>query len=355
MNKRTVILATLMLGYAPLIAQKNIAALVDSIRIAYQIPELNYAVLSSEKILDIRALGVKKRGSSSLAQLDDRFRIGSNTKTVTAYMAAVLIKKGEITWETCFFDLFPALKPQSDSAYYSITLRDCITLRANLAGWTYTNKQPNVKKIKGNKQQQRYQFISWILRQKPPPKINETYWANPSYVAAGMMLEQATGKSYETLLKEFGDSLGIHFGFGQPNYTDPNQPWGHNAALIPEQPSDQARLNWLSSAGNLNVSLPDYAIFIQIQLQGLQGKNALFSAAEFETMLYGLPEFSYGWKSFTDKKNTLRYAYHVGNPGTFLTKVLICKATDRGYIFFTNIQSDAAEEGINAIFELLSN
>lgn len=228
-----------------------------------------------------------------------------------------------------------------------------MTFRAKLISWTYTNETPTEKEIKGDEKKQRYEFVSWVLKQSPDTATKITYWSNPSYVAAGLMLEKVTGKDYKMLVYDLGKELNIEFDFGQPNNIGKNQPWGHNADLLPEKPCQNYKLNWLSSAGNVNVSLPDYVKFIQMQLEGLLGKSKLFTAEEFSHMHYGLPKFSYGWQIYTDDKTHLKYSYHKGNPGTFLSQVFICKDTDRAYIFMTNVQSEDAETGLNVLFEEL--
>lgn len=345
----TVILLTF---FTTTFGQSN-RSFADSIRVKYKIPELVYAVVSSDSIWEIQALGVQRVNSDFKANINDKFRIGSNTKTITSYISAVLVKQGKIKWDTKFFDLYPELKTKSNSAYYDLTLRDFLTFRANLIKWSYGNTTPTKKEIKGSNQQQRYEFVSWILQQNPVIEKQLTYWSNPSYVAAGLMLEKATGKAYETLVEELGNELGINFGFGQPNLIDKNQPWGHDENLEPEKPSLNYKLNWLSSAGNINVSLPDYSKFIQLQLQGLLGKSKIFTVEEFEYLHYGLPEFSFGWKWYVDEKTNLKYSFHEGNPGTFLTKAFICKDTDKAFIIFANVQSDEADKGLKILLDEL--
>jgi CubicO group peptidase (beta-lactamase class C family) len=325
----------------------------DSIRLQYKIPELEYAVVSSDSVLEIRSLGFQRINAALKANLEDRFRIGSCTKTITSYIAQLLVKQGKIKWNTKFFDLYPELKTQSNKAYYDVTLQDFLTFRANLMAWTYTYEEPTKKIIKGNEQKQRYEFVAWILQQAPATPERTYYFSNPSYVAAGLMLEKATGKKYETLVAELGESLGVKFDFGQPNLKDINQPWGHNSSLEPEQPALNYKLNWLSSAGNINVDLPGYSKFIQLQLQGLSGRSEIFTSKEFEYFHYGLPEFSFGWKSYIDNNSKLRYSYHEGNPGTFLTKTFICKDIDKAFIIFANVQSDEAENGIVILLDEL--
>jgi len=313
--------------------QKN-SSLADSIRIQYKIPELAYAVVSSDSIFEIQSLGLQRYNSSYKAKIDDKFRLGSLTKTITSYIATLLVNQGKIKWNTKFFDLYPELKAKSNPATYNFTLQNFLTFRANLGIWSYGNETPTQNEIKGNNQQQRYQFIAWFLQQNPVLEKQPVYWSNPSYVAAGLMLEKATGKTYETLVHELGKSLNIDFDFGSPNLKDKKQPWGHDENLEPEKPSLNYKLNWLSSAGNIKVSLPDYCKFTQMQLQGLLGKSKLLTTAEFNNMHYGLPDFAFGWEWEIKENNQLRYSFHNGNPGTFLTKVYLCASINKAFILF---------------------
>ncbi len=333
---------------------QSTVSFADSLRIKYNIPELAYAVVTADSVIELQALGVQRVNTNFKAGVDDKFRIGSNTKTVTAYIAAVLVKQGKVKWETRFFDLYPELKTKSQAAFYDVSLQDLITFRVPLISWTYTNDTPTINEIKGNEQEQRCKFMSWVLQQNPDTVKKTYYWANPAYVAAGLMLEKASGKDYKTLVAELGKEVGIEFGFGQPNCKDEKQPWGHNADLVPEKPKQDYKLNWLCAAGNIHVSLPDYIKFIQLQLRGLAGKSNWFSAEEFNYMHYGLPGFSFGWQVHTDEVNRLRYAYHKGNPGSFLSKVYICKSTGKAFVLFANVQSEEAEKGLTVLFDELS-
>ncbi|WP_051951385.1 serine hydrolase [Flavobacterium sp. ASV13] len=333
--------------------QKN-SALAENIRINYKIPELAYAVISSDSIFEIQTLGYQRINSSYKAKIDDRFRLGSLTKTITSYIAMILVKEGKIKLETKFFDLYPELKANSNPVLYNVTLKDFLTFRAPIPTWSYGNETPTQKEIKGNDKKQRYEFISWFFKQNQiVSEKQEAYWSNPSYVAAGLMLEKASGKSYETLVNELGKNLSINFGFGQPNLINENEPWGHDENLNPEKPALNYKLNWLSSAGNINCSLPDYCKFTQMQLQGLLGKSKILSAQEFNMIHNGLPEFSFGWSSEINEKSGLKYSFHNGNPGTFLTKVYICPAINKAFIIFANVQSEEADKGLMLLLDEL--
>src|SRR5262249_15906479 len=110
---------------------------------------------------------------------------------------------------------------------------------------TYTDPVPRKSQFSGTQDEQRYQFVKWVLQQPPVSSVNEVSFSNPGYTAAALIMEKAAGKSYEDLVSELGRELDIDFRFGQPNEKDDMQTWGHNASLVPEPPGDNYKLNWL--------------------------------------------------------------------------------------------------------------
>ena len=328
------------------------ASFADSVRLAYHIPELSYAVVSIDSILEMKALGEKKIHTGRVADLNDLYRIGSNTKAITGFMAAMLVKEGKIAWDSRFFDLYPDLKPYSLPAYYDMSLMDLLTFRTVLPKYTYTDKTPDIDQFTGN-EGARYQFMKWFLNQKPAKADkNGMVFSNVGYVAAGLMLEKATGKTYKELVTEMGNKMHISFHFGQPNNMDTLQTWGHDGLLKPEPPGENRKLEWLQAAGNITMSLPEYARFLQIQLQGLAGRSALLVAKNFEFLFSCRPIFSVGWFILSDENKNV-YMHNTGNPGTFLTNVYVFKHQQIAIIVFANAQTRESEEGEDQLFERL--
>jgi CubicO group peptidase (beta-lactamase class C family) len=340
----------LIISSAFQIKSQTLAESAETIRKKYEIPELGYAVISSEAILEIQTLGFKRVNSTIVAQPQDRFHLGSNTKAITGFIAALLVRQNKIAWQTKFFDLFPNLKAHSRRAYDDLTLQDLLTFRARLPPYTYTNPLP--KKFKGDAANQRFQLAKWFLRQPPNDTKDELKLTNAGYVLAGLMLERAAGKSYKELVGDLGATLKINFAFDYPNLSDTAQPWGHDIDLKPQPPKSHDKLNWLLAAGNINVSLPDYAKFIQTQLRGLAGKSDLLTQEEFEFLHYGLPEFAVGWFWKMNERQQ-QVSFNVGNAGAFITEVYVVKDADRAYILFTNSATDRTSEGLKVLLESL--
>lgn len=331
---------------------QTIASFADSIRRQFNIPELAYAVVSADKILELNAIGIKKVNTSLTADINDKFRIGSNTKAVTGFIAAQLVKQNKINWDTKFFDVFPELKTKSNRAYHNLTLLNLLTFRTKLFPYTYTCSEPTQDQFSGNEEQQRYQFTTWFFQHKPIKSKDSVNFSNLGYIAAAQMLEKVSEKSYKELVTDLGQQLGINFGFGNPNSNDTLQPFGHDKYLSPEPLGDNYKLNWLLPAGNINASLPDYAKFIQLQLKGLSGQSNLLTKDEFNFLHFGLIKFSVGWFWRTDENNQT-YSYNIGNPGTFLTKVFVFKNLDRAFILFANSQTTDTDTGLDILYEEL--
>lgn len=350
LSNKLFILFTSSFFFASTLQAQSHAAFADSIRNANHIPELAYARISSTSIYEMNALGTIKINSTHPASITDKFRIGSNTKCITSFIAALLVKEGKLKWDTKFFDLFPELKENSDPAHLQLTLINLLSMRTRLYSYTYTYEKPEQKDFSGDEAQQRYQFLSWCLKQPAIIDTGGTHFSNLGYVAAELMLEKVSGKSYKQLVTELGKKLDIDFHFGQPNTLDSLQPWGHNKNLVPEPPGDSYKLNWLLAAGNINVSLPDYVKFIQLQLQGLKGESKLLTKDEFAFLHYGRTKIAAAWFWEMDERGN-HWSSHFGNPGTFLTQIKICQEKDLATLVFMNVQTPEAENAI----ELLTN
>jgi CubicO group peptidase (beta-lactamase class C family) len=328
-------------------------AIADSIRLAYALPCVGYAVVGVDGTLNVEVIGVKKLGEDREATISDRFRIGSNTKAITAYIAALLVSEGVIQWETKFFDLFPTWKSKARKAYHDLTLQQLLSFRTPLPKWTYTNKKPKPADIQGTDAEQRMAFGRWALAQKPVPIVGNFNPSNLGYVLAGLMLEKAFGGSYEGLLGRTFYRSGKVFGFGNPSADDGYPIVGHDTELRPDSSGPNVRLNWLMAAGNLNISLLDYAKVMRRFLDLLKYGEPELSKAQAEFLFFGLPEFSLGWFWNTDPQGH-RYAHNLGNPGTFLCRTRVVPDLGRAYIVFSNCMTGQGHTGTALLMDRIS-
>ena len=335
---------------------QNHVQYADSIRVSNAIPELSYAVVSGDKILEINALGVHSVDLKDAATLNDRFHIGSNTKAMTAFVIAKYVEKGKLKWSTKFFDLFPDLKKTSKPDYYNITLEELISHQARIQPFQGEN-DPAVPDFKGTHQEKRNQFGKFVLT-LDPAKIDSEHkyiYSNAGYTLATMMLEKVTGKSWEQLIDQvFNKDLKLDVKLSWPENQIAKDTWGHsfeNNKLIPVPSNTDYHLDYTEPAGDINIKLTDYIKFIQLNIKGLQGHDNYLKASTYHFIHKGIEGYSLGWfNSYEDNKD---FSTHSGTAGTYYTIAAIDRRDFIGYIIFTNSFNESTVNGVRLLMRKL--
>jgi len=335
---------------------QNHVQYADSIRVSNAIPELSYAVVSGDKILEINALGLHSVDLKDAATLNDRFHIGSNTKAMTAFVIAKYVEKGKLKWSTKFFDLFPDLKKTSKPDYYNITLEELISHQARIQPFQGEN-DPAVPDFKGTHQEKRNQFGKFVLT-LDPAKIDSEHkyiYSNAGYTLATMMLEKVTGKSWEQLIDQvFNKDLKLDVKLSWPENQIAKDTWGHsfeNNKLIPVPSNTDYHLDYTEPAGDINIKLTDYIKFIQLNIKGLQGHDNYLKVSTYHFIHKGIEGYSLGWfNSYEDNKD---FSTHSGTAGTYYTIAAIDRRNFIGYIIFTNSFNESTVNGVRLLMRKL--
>jgi D-alanyl-D-alanine carboxypeptidase len=150
MYQKPLLTIALLITYLTCNAQ-NIQ-IAESLRVKYGIPELAFAVLTADKVIEEQYLGYHKTGQTAkddTARKTDYFHLGSNTKAITGFIAAYLVEKNKIKWSTKLFDIFPEWKKQANPAYYQVTLQDLLSHRAKIQPYTSGGEYQNYHLLKG--------------------------------------------------------------------------------------------------------------------------------------------------------------------------------------------------------------
>jgi len=337
---------------------QNLPNYIDSLMEANQIPELGFAVVSPDSILELQTLGfhrIDNKNEQSKAKLSDYFHLGSNTKAITGFIAAYLVEKNKIKWATCFFDLFPEWKNDANSVYHNITLADLLAHRAKIQPYTNGSAYKKLPAFEGNNAERRQQFSKYLLIQDPVVNNQTFNYSNAGYSLAALMLEKASGKTWEQLTKEiFASELNVKIEFGWPNKLFLNQPYGHwveNNILIALPPDINYDLSLGEPAGDISMTLPDYARFIQLNLQGLSGKDNVLKSSTYQFLHLGLKKYSIGWGNVSNDQQKL--SEHAGSAGTFYTYALIDHHKNLGFIVIMNSGAKQAQQGLFKVLQLL--
>lgn len=159
---------------------------------------------------------------------DDPWHFGSITKSMTATLVARLVERGAVGWDDTVEEWLGPIVPEMRAEYGPATFRHLLShragLQANIPVWNFGafGQHPD------DGIAERLRWIRIALAQEPIGPLEESFlYSNDGYVVAGAMLEEATGKTFEELLRqEVFEPLGIEgAGFGAP--PEASAPRGH--------------------------------------------------------------------------------------------------------------------------------
>ena len=313
----------------------------DSIRKARGIPAIAYAIFSDNAIIEMGVSGYRKYRTRDSIRINDRFHLGTNTFAFVSWIAGRLVESGKIKWTTTFVSLFPEYKDKILAQYSTIDLKSLLSNTAGLAPYKQFDDYVSVPAFSPDPQLQRKEFASWVL-QRPglsEKRNNKMAESIAGYTIAVVMLEKASGLSWEKMIDSYVNKpLVIDAKFGWPHSISPAEPWGHWSKYggLSAEPGN----TWvkqhpaiLSSSG-VNISVPEYAKFLQDGLRGLRGGKANLSQRTLELIHFGIPDYAFGWENGVI--GTLRIASHTGESFLFNSHVDLIPEKNIGILVVCN-------------------
>jgi D-alanyl-D-alanine carboxypeptidase len=353
MNK--LLIAIIILCFPGTAKAQNLPAFIDSLVSTGQLPELGFAVVSPDSIMEWQVAGFHRidlQNEQTKARPSDYFHLGSNTKAITGFVAAYLVEHNKIKWTTPFFELFPQWKDSSHSGYYTMTLTDLLSHRAGVQPYTSGLEYRKLPAFEGTIAERRQQFAKYLLREQPVQNNKVYNYSNAGYSIAALMLEKVAGQPWERLVTDIMNTLvKVDVAFGWPNKIALTQPYGHwmvNNKLVALPPDINYNLALAEPAGDISMSLPSFAKFIQLNLQGLSGKDNVLKASTYEFLHFGLKDYAIGWGNVANDK--VKLSEHAGSAGTFYTYTLVDYKKKLAFIIVANSSTQQAQNGI---FKLL--
>ncbi len=263
-----------------------------------RVPSLAAAVVLDGRVVAAGAQGVRKQGEAAAVTLDDKYHIGSCTKSMTATLAAILVAEGKIDWETTVNDAFPDVVIHEH--YKRATLRQLLSHTAGCPGDINPLLWAQLWNAKGTPSQQRMQLLTAVLAAPPKRKPGEGFeYSNAGVAIAGVMLEKSAGAAYESLLR---DKLFVPLKMDSAGFRAPatngliDQPYGHNPRPVnPEPGGDNPAA--IAPAGAVHCSILDLAKYASFHLN--EKSQKLLPAEEFARLHQPAPNadgYALGWK-----------------------------------------------------------
>jgi len=233
--------------------------------------------------------------------LGDRWHMGSITKSVTATMIARLIEARQMQWSETVGQRFPDTTINED--WKGVTLEQLLThtsgAPANFPLVTRL-KQPA---IGPDCTRERRIAVMNVLSQKPAGVPGETFaYSNVGYTIAAVMAEQATGLSWEELVKrEVFDPLELkETGFGPPKSPAGTfeQPRGHRSSLFGKTGVSDTVDNTpiMGPSGSVHMTLASLSRYGVEHLRGERGESQLLRSETFLRLhAPKLNDYACGW------------------------------------------------------------
>ena len=96
------------------------------------LPAVAAVVIQKDRIVAQGTAGLRKTGDKARVELDDRWHLGSCTKTMTATMIAVLIERGDLSWDTPIGKALPDLAETMRPEYCNVTIEMLLAHRGGI-------------------------------------------------------------------------------------------------------------------------------------------------------------------------------------------------------------------------------
>ena len=219
------------------------------------------------------ANGVRALGSVEAVTTNDRWHLGSITKSMTATLVARCVEAGAISWDDSVSACLGAAMPEMRAEYRHVTFRHLLSHRSGLPANLDLSELLRFPRASADARADRIAYARLALAQAPAgPLAAHFEYSNSGYVVAGAMLEARLGLPWEDLI---GDRVFTQLGMssagfgapGTPNLLD--EPAGHapspNGALEPFAPGIAPitdNVAALGPAGRVHARLDDLLVFL---------------------------------------------------------------------------------------------
>jgi CubicO group peptidase (beta-lactamase class C family) len=373
---RIVLVTTVLLCAAGSVgAQSSLNAVLEPFLSRYQLPALAAAIVKDGNVVAVGAVGTRKAGAQIPVTVHDRFHLGSDTKAMTALLAAMLVEAGNLRWDATITDVFPELAEKMDAGLRRVTLQQLLSHTSGIPSDNdvFGNLLEKSLAQDGNLDELRY----WLVQQwSTRPLVSEpgtTFaYANMNYVTAGAMLERVGGKTWDELITErVFTPLGLRSaGLGpQATLGRINAPLGHLVvdgrvkAFLAGPNGDNPPI--IGPAGIAHMSVLDFARWAGWNAgEGKRGPKLVRpeTLKKLHTPVISMPEkkdaapgtparggYALGWGELSVDWAPQPLLSHSGSNQKNLAQIWLEPRRDFAMVLVTNMAGSKADEAFSAL------
>lgn len=349
------LLAGIVSGSEPDDISSGLKALLEN----FQVPGVVAAAVQGDELIALGSAGIRKQGDDSEVEPDDKFHIGSCTKSMTATLAAILVEGGEIEWNTTVAEVFNEVDVHD--SYQDVTLQQLLTNTGGTPGDVAPDLWRQLWTGQGDPEDQRMQLVEGTLTQPSayPPGTKKVY-SNSGFAIAGAMLEVVTRKPYEKLLtKTLFDPLSMNSaGFRAPARNGKvDQPYGHHikaGQVIPIDPEPQGdNPIGIAPAGAVHCSIADFANYAMLHLGTHEEELISETSLEHLHTPTEVSDYALGWITVERDWAGGKALTHSGSNTMFKAVIWLAPEKEFAAIVMCNLGGEEADKACSAAIDLL--
>jgi CubicO group peptidase (beta-lactamase class C family) len=122
---------------APILSRQQLEALdahIEKVRREWRIPGVAVAIVQRDSVILAKGYGVRELDQSEPVTERTLFGIGSNGKTFTAALAAMMVDEGKLQWDGPIWKYLPSFRVADPYVSQHATIRDALSHRIGIAG-----------------------------------------------------------------------------------------------------------------------------------------------------------------------------------------------------------------------------
>lgn len=175
----------------------NLEQRVEEIRNQVGVPGMSVSIVENGEVTFAHGFGVRRLGTNERVDADTIFQLGSVGKAFTVAALAVLVDRGEISWDDPVTDHIPYFQMYDPWVTREMTVRDLLVHRSGLGlGAGDLMFVPRSSRSREDTVR--------ALRHIPPATSFRSGYAydNVLYAVAGQLIEEVSGKTWERFMRE---------------------------------------------------------------------------------------------------------------------------------------------------------
>ncbi|WP_121063310.1 serine hydrolase domain-containing protein [Chachezhania antarctica] len=361
-------------------AASDLDSYLNDIREQYGVPAIAAAVVKNGEVVEASAVGTRVMGRDLPVTIDDRFHIGSNTKSMTATLAGMMVDEGKLQWDTTVGEVLGEDVPGMSGSLSNATLEQLLSHSSGIPGDNdeLLDLYFNAETFDYNTFDRRLRVLDhWKENEITVPEGSPFQYSNMGYMIAGAMIEKVSGEAWERLIHErIFEPLGMDSaGIGPPaTFGLLDAAVGHmtnaDGSVTPRLwgPAADGPVV-LGPAGMAHMSILDYAKWADWNAgKGARGPAlvspetlATIQAQHVETPVRENPPpgtpttggYGFGWSIVDYDWADGPLPTHNGSNAMNLTRIIVDPDRDLGVVVTTNIAGANGNDATGAVLERL--